>query len=88
MTTISEDDYLAHYGTPRHSGRYPWGSGGEDSGVPRTASFLDHVKEARRQGLSDTEIAKGMGMTTTSFRARNSAEKNAVRAADIAKRED
>ena len=20
-------DYLAHYGTPRHSGRYPWGSG-------------------------------------------------------------
>ena len=21
------DDYLEHYGTPRHSGRYPWGSG-------------------------------------------------------------
>lgn len=21
------DVYLAHYGTPRHSGRYPWGSG-------------------------------------------------------------
>ena len=21
------DAYLAHYGTPRHSGRYPWGSG-------------------------------------------------------------
>ena len=21
------DDYLMHYGTPRHSGRYPWGSG-------------------------------------------------------------
>lgn len=20
-------DYIAHYGTPRHSGRYPWGSG-------------------------------------------------------------
>lgn len=24
-TTV--DVYLAHYGTPRHSGRYPWGSG-------------------------------------------------------------
>ena len=21
------DDELYHYGTPRHSGRYPWGSG-------------------------------------------------------------
>ena len=21
------DDELMHYGTPRHSGRYPWGSG-------------------------------------------------------------
>lgn len=81
---MDEEDYLAHYGTPRHSGRYPWGSGGEDnSGVPRTAGFLDHVKEARRQGLSDTEIAKGMGMTTTQFRARNSAEKNAAKQADI-----
>lgn len=22
-----ETDELEHYGTPRHSGRYPWGSG-------------------------------------------------------------
>ena len=21
------EEYLEHYGTPRHSGRYPWGSG-------------------------------------------------------------
>lgn len=21
------EDYIEHYGTPRHSGRYPWGSG-------------------------------------------------------------
>lgn len=29
---IDEDDYdhVAHYGTPRHSGRYPWGSGDND----------------------------------------------------------
>ena len=24
---MSDEEYLAHYGTPRHSGRYPWGSG-------------------------------------------------------------
>ena len=22
-----DEDSLAHFGTPRHSGRYPWGSG-------------------------------------------------------------
>ena len=25
----SGETYLCHYGTPRHSGRYPWGSGKE-----------------------------------------------------------
>lgn len=24
---MEEQLYLIHYGTPRHSGRYPWGSG-------------------------------------------------------------
>lgn len=27
LTAFLADDYLEHYGTPRHSGRYPWGSG-------------------------------------------------------------
>ena len=25
---IEEKNHIQHYGTPRHSGRYPWGSGG------------------------------------------------------------
>jgi len=29
---IDEEDYLEHYGTPRHSGRYPWGSSGWGKG--------------------------------------------------------
>ena len=26
---MDEDNYFAHYGTPRKSGRYPWGIGGD-----------------------------------------------------------
>lgn len=66
MVTISEDDYFAHYGTPRRSGRYPWGSGGDNqSGLPRNASFADHVTHLRKQGLKDTEICEALGIGTT-----------------------
>ena len=27
LGTDLEDGIIKHYGTPRHSGRYPWGSG-------------------------------------------------------------
>jgi predicted transcriptional regulator len=68
---IKEQDHLEHYGTPRHSGRYPWGSGGnESSSSTRNRSFLDAVDMMRSQGLSSTEIARGMGITTTQLRAR------------------
>lgn len=55
---------LKHYGTPRHSGRYPWGSG--DHPYERSASFLGRIKALKDQGLSDVEIAKGMGLKNTS----------------------
>lgn len=72
MVTINEEDYLAHYGTPRHSGRYPWGSGG-DKTTPRNATFLDTVRDLRRQGLTDSEIAKGLGLeSSTQLRAKYS----------------
>lgn len=63
---IDEEDYLAHYGILRKSGRYPWGSGGN---VPqRSKSFLDYVQNMKNQGLSETQIAEGVGMTTTELR--------------------
>ena len=37
--------YLAHYGTPRHSGRYPWGSG--DNPYQHNAEFLKTVQEMK-----------------------------------------
>lgn len=68
---ISAEEHIKHYGTPRHSGRYPWGSGGNDSGSStRNRSFLDAVQMMRSQGLSKTEIARGMGITTTQLNAR------------------
>lgn len=69
---IDEEEYLAHYGTPRHSGRYPWGSGGNE-GTPqqRSMSFIDQVNYLKSQGLSPAEVAKGMGLeSTTQLRAK------------------
>ena len=79
---LTEDNFLAHYGILRRSGRYPWGSGGTTE--KRSKDFLDHIAVLRSEGMSDTEIAKGLGMTTTEFRNVNSIAKNAQRAADIA----
>ncbi len=75
---ISEERYFAHYGTPRKSGRYPWGTGDGTggSGLPRSATFLDYVQDLRSKGVKDTEIAKGMGISTTQLRAKNSIAKN------------
>ena len=68
---IKAEDHLQHYGTPRHSGRYPWGSGGNDSGSStRNRSFLDSVQMMRSKGLTKTEIARGMGISTTQLNAR------------------
>lgn len=74
------DSFLMHYGTPRRSGRYPWGSGGDP--YQRNKSLLGHIKSLREQGLSEVEIAKGLGINTSQLRAMNSIAKAEVRAAD------
>lgn len=79
---IDEEEYLAHYGILRRSGRYPWGSGGPETGGNR--SFLDMVDGMKRQGLSEKQIADGLGITTTELRAAKSIAKAEQKAADIA----
>lgn len=80
MATFSEEEFLLHYGTPRHSGRYPWGSGDdESSSIPRNMSFLDHVESLKKSGLTEVEVAKAVGLTTTQLRAAKSIEKNRVK---------
>lgn len=73
---------IKHYGTPRHSGRYPWGSG--ENPYQSVTSFLGGVSDLRKKGLTDTEIARGMGITTTQLRARISIANAEKRAADVA----
>jgi DNA-binding CsgD family transcriptional regulator len=77
------DDFLVHYGTPRHSGRYPWGSGKDP--YQSASSFLSERDRLRKEGMSDTDIARGWGMTTTEFRAQGSIARAEKKAGDIAR---
>jgi hypothetical protein len=74
--TITIDE-LSHEGTKRHSGRYPWGSGKDPQ--QRGKSFLGYVKNLEDEGMSELEIAKGLGIKTTELRARKSMIKTELR---------
>ena len=81
MNEIFYDPALAelrHYGMPRRSGRYPWGSG-KDPYQHTPRGFVERVTELRKSGMSDKEIAESMGIldkngkySSTIFRARYS----------------
>lgn len=68
MFNNETSDDLLHYGTPRHSGRYPWGSGDDPMQREGGYKFIKQLDELRAQGLTDTQIAEKMGMTTTQLR--------------------
>lgn len=53
-------DVLQHYGMPRRSGRYPWGSG--DNPYQRSIDFLGRIDELADRGLSEKEIARELGI--------------------------
>lgn len=81
MNQVAED-ILMHYGMPRRSGRYPWGSG--DNPYQHSGDFLSRVEELKKQGLSEKEIADSFGLTTTQFRTQKSLAKNERRALEVA----
>ena len=74
------DKYLKHYGTPRHSGRYPWGSG---KNPQRNKNFLSRANDLKKQGLTEKEIAEAMNMSTTQYRAMYSIAVNEKKKDDI-----
>ena len=74
--------YIIHYGTPRHSGRYPWGSGKDP--YQRNSEFLKTIREYRRNGMSDKEISEAVGMSINDFRARMALANEEKTAADRA----
>ena len=59
-----KQNFIKHYGTPRHSGRYPWGSG---KNPQRHKNFLQRADELAAQGLSKKEIAEAMGLSTGNY---------------------
>ena len=79
---MSQRDYLQHYGTPRHSGRYPWGSGANP--YQRNKDFVGNYKKLRKQGLTNAEIAKGWNMTTKELISRHSIAVDAIRRSEQA----
>lgn len=75
-------DYLEHYGMPRRSGRYPWGSGEDPyQSLQGTGgmSFMGEVKRMRDEGSSDKDIAQSMGISVNELRNRYSYESQALR---------
>lgn len=81
MNPIAKD-ILMHYGMPKRSGRYPYGSG--DSPYQHSGDFLSRIEELEKQGLSGTEIAKSMGLTTTQYRTQKALATNERRTIDVA----
>lgn len=80
---ISEEDYLAHYGILRRSGRYPWGSGSNP--YQRSISFLDEINRLKKEeGLTEPEIARGFGMTSTQLRDLKTIARAEKKAAEVA----
>lgn len=81
-----KENILAHYGTKRHSGRYPWGSG--EQPFQRSGDFLSRIEELKKQNFSyvdpkdgktytgETAIAKYMGMSTGMLRVQMSLAKD------------
>lgn len=77
-TTFDDaEECLEHYGMPRRSGRYPWGSGKEP--YQHSGDFMSRVNELKAKNVTYTDedgtvltgeraIAKTLGMSTTDLR--------------------
>lgn len=73
---IAEDELL-HYGTPRHSGRYPWGSGKDP--YQNSRSFMSYVDELRAKGMSEKDISQAVGVSIRELRDLKSISKNEIK---------
>ena len=64
----NNEEYLAHYGTKFHSGRYPYGSG-EDP-YQHDGDFLTRVEKLRKEGWKETaeNVKKEFGLTLEEYR--------------------
>jgi DNA-binding CsgD family transcriptional regulator len=85
MSSVA-DDILAHYGMPKRSGRYPWGSG-EDPYQHGSRDFLSRVEELKKEGWTETpeNIKEAFGLTTTQYRIEKGLAKDERRMHEVAR---
>lgn len=81
MNPIAEE-ILKHYGTPKRSGRYPWGSG--ENPHQHSGDFLSRVNELKKSGMSEKAVAESMGLTTSQLRTQVGLAKDERRSIDVA----
>lgn len=67
---MTDEQIIAHYGIKRRSGRYPWGSGGE---------LLNAIDTLSKEGLSESEIAAALNISTTELREQKTLAKAAAK---------
>ena len=82
----NDQSKLEHYGMPRRSGRYPWGSG-DDPYQHGSVNFLSRVEELKKQGWTETpeNIKKEFGLTTTQYRMEKAIAKDEERILKVAR---
>lgn len=83
---VEEMKELMHYGMPRRSGRYPWGSGKDP--YQHSNDFIGRVKKLKERNFTytdpktgkvykgNTAIAKSLGLSSGEFRAELAVAKN------------
>lgn len=82
---LEEMQELMHYGMPRRSGRYPWGSG--DDPYQHGRDFLARIEELKKNGWTETpdNIKKEFGLTTTQYRTEKALATSQRRQLDVAR---
>ena len=80
---FSDDEIcsITHYGTPRHSGRYPWGSG--ENPYQHSGDFLARVEKLQKEGYSEKEIADKVNCSLKELRTYKAIAKAERRADDV-----
>lgn len=79
---VEEMNCLMHYGVPRRSGRYPWGSG--DNPYQHSGDFLSRIDSLKKEGKTEKEIADELNLTTTQLRIQMSLAKDERRSLEVA----
>ena len=69
---MTDEQFLKHYGMPRRSGRYPWGSGKDD--YQHSMDFLGRIDKLKKQGWKETpeNIKRDFGLSVKEYRMEKS----------------